>query len=271
MTLNYRERIDMQSIWQTHIDASISSTCNVPEHFTVEEVEDLYLYAWKKGLKGVTIFRDNCARIGVLTNTKAEEPKEEVEEGLKRGEWKPLAEDTIYIKKPLNIGCGRLKLFIGYSPSERAIQDLYVKKASGGGCTHNIEAVAVTLSAVYRLGGSTKNIEKAFRGLGGCASFLQGRMKGIELSQGSSCATAILKVLQEVEKERGLESIAKMIEKKVEEPKEEKFTSEEKDFLDKHGDRAFVQRYNKCPVCGEKLENSGGCVICKECSYSKCD
>ena len=30
MTLDYRQRIDMQSVWQNHIDASISSTVNVP-------------------------------------------------------------------------------------------------------------------------------------------------------------------------------------------------------------------------------------------------
>ena len=66
-TLDYRERIDMQSIWQNHIDASISSTINVPNDFTVEQVEDLYMYAWEKGLKGVTIFRDGCKRAGILT------------------------------------------------------------------------------------------------------------------------------------------------------------------------------------------------------------
>ena len=48
-TLNYKERIDMQSIWQRHIDASISSTVNVPNNFTVKDTEDLYLYAWENG------------------------------------------------------------------------------------------------------------------------------------------------------------------------------------------------------------------------------
>ncbi len=42
-TLNYKERIDMQSIWQRHIDASISSTVNVPNSFTVKDTEDLLL------------------------------------------------------------------------------------------------------------------------------------------------------------------------------------------------------------------------------------
>lgn len=72
-TLDYRDRIEMQSIWQKHIDASISSTVNVPNSFTAEETLDLYILAWKKGLKGVTIFRDGCRRAGILTtNTPTE-------------------------------------------------------------------------------------------------------------------------------------------------------------------------------------------------------
>ena len=35
MTLDYEQRIDMQAAWQQHIDASISSTVNVPNSFTV--------------------------------------------------------------------------------------------------------------------------------------------------------------------------------------------------------------------------------------------
>ena len=72
-TLDYRARIDMQSVWQKYIDAAISSTVNVPNNFTVEEVEDMYIYAWEKGLKGVTLYRDGCERPGILT-TKKEEP-----------------------------------------------------------------------------------------------------------------------------------------------------------------------------------------------------
>ena len=46
--LDYKERIEVQSAWQQYIDASISSTVNVPNEFTVEEVEDLYIYAWER-------------------------------------------------------------------------------------------------------------------------------------------------------------------------------------------------------------------------------
>ena len=65
----------MQSIWQKHIDASISSTVNLPESATIEDVRQLYIYAWRNKLKGLTIFRENCARVGVLTSEKKEEPK----------------------------------------------------------------------------------------------------------------------------------------------------------------------------------------------------
>src|SRR5699024_6654430 len=70
-TLNYKDRINVQAAWQQYIDASISSTVNVPNEFTVEEVEDLYIYAWERGLKGVTIYRDGCAREGILITDKS--------------------------------------------------------------------------------------------------------------------------------------------------------------------------------------------------------
>lgn len=80
MTLNWRDRINMQAVWQTYIDASISSTVNLPKEITIDETMDLYKYAWEKGLKGCTIFRDGCKRAGILT---LDEPTEEVTEEVK--------------------------------------------------------------------------------------------------------------------------------------------------------------------------------------------
>ena len=60
-------RIKVQSELQKYIDASISSTINLPKEATVEEVEDIYINAWKYGLKGVTIYRSGCKREGILT------------------------------------------------------------------------------------------------------------------------------------------------------------------------------------------------------------
>ena len=73
--LNYQDRIEVQAAWQQYIDASISSTVNVPNEFTVEEIEDLYMYAWKKGIKGITIYRDGCARSGILISASSKKTR----------------------------------------------------------------------------------------------------------------------------------------------------------------------------------------------------
>lgn len=77
MNLDYEDRIKMQQAWQQYIDASISSTINLPYETTVEDVYEIYVKAWKHNLKGVTIFRDGCKRSGVLINEKPKNEKEE--------------------------------------------------------------------------------------------------------------------------------------------------------------------------------------------------
>ena len=138
----------MQGVWQKRIDASISSTINLVNKVSVEEVEHLYIEGWKNGLKGMTIYRAGCDREGILTVEKKEEknPEQALKEKMEtiaRGELKPIAPDTIYYPHKMRIGCGKLKVMIGYSPRERAIQDLYVIRSGTGGCEKNIQAVAI--------------------------------------------------------------------------------------------------------------------------------
>lgn len=79
MNLKPEERIAMQSVWQKHIDASISSTINLPYEATMEDVYSIYMSAWENKLKGVTIYRDGCERSGVLLNDKKSD-KEKIDE-----------------------------------------------------------------------------------------------------------------------------------------------------------------------------------------------
>lgn len=64
-----KDRILMQAALQENIDASISSTINLPEKATVQDVYDIYLQAWSNGLKGVTVFREGCKRAAILNRT----------------------------------------------------------------------------------------------------------------------------------------------------------------------------------------------------------
>lgn len=66
--INWEKRIDIQATEQVYIDHSISATINLPRGTTSDVVGNLYLKAWKKGLKGVTVYVDGC-RDGVLIST----------------------------------------------------------------------------------------------------------------------------------------------------------------------------------------------------------
>lgn len=53
------QHVDIQAASQKWIDSSISKTANVPTDYPYEDFKDIYLYAYKQGLKGCTTFRFN--------------------------------------------------------------------------------------------------------------------------------------------------------------------------------------------------------------------
>jgi ribonucleoside-diphosphate reductase alpha chain len=64
------DHVRMQSIAQRLIDQSISKTVNLPADATIEDVKDVYMEAWKQGLKGVTVYRDGSRQEQVLYQDK---------------------------------------------------------------------------------------------------------------------------------------------------------------------------------------------------------
>ncbi len=53
------QHVDVQAAAQKWIDSSISKTANVPSDYPFETFQDIYMYAYEKGLKGCTTFRFN--------------------------------------------------------------------------------------------------------------------------------------------------------------------------------------------------------------------
>ncbi len=56
----------MMGAVQPFLSGAISKTVNMPSETTVEEVERVFLMAWKLGIKAVAIYRDGCKRIQPL-------------------------------------------------------------------------------------------------------------------------------------------------------------------------------------------------------------
>ena len=253
------KRVEMQGIWQKHIDASISSTLNLPNETTVEEVEKLYIHAWNKGLKGMTIFRDGCDRAAILTTSKPKEEEKsvEVEENkneIPRGVVVPTSDDVIGLKKKLSGGCGSLHLQVYFDRNTGKMTEVFINKGGTGGCNSNLNALSRMISITLRAGVDVKDVADQLASTINCPSFASSRAKGIILSPGSSCAGAVGKALIELNKE--FQVIFKAM----------------KEIDEDHEEESDVMGLKECPECKEKtLQMSGGCMQCTNCGYSKCD
>ena len=269
--VTYQGRLKMQSVCQYYIDGAISGTVNLPNDTTVEQIEHLYIEAWAQNLKGITVYRVGSEREGILTKveipvtseeTKVEIPRDEKfkQLELQRGEKKAIAPDTVYYKEEVKIGCGELNLFIGYSPSEKALQDFWVKRKGNGGCERNIESTVISMSLLQRVGGSFEMLEEAFKGIGSCSSFVHARSKGAKLSKGSNCGQAIFNTLQD---------FVKRMEKQDKVIDENRYVLKQ-NFAEGNPNLPVIFG-TPCPSCGKPLHRQGGCYTCDECGYNKCD
>ena len=61
---------------QKYVDASISKTINLPKNITIEEMKNVYLTAWKLGLKGCTTYREGCLDTEILSKEKKEKSQD---------------------------------------------------------------------------------------------------------------------------------------------------------------------------------------------------
>ncbi|WP_434310124.1 adenosylcobalamin-dependent ribonucleoside-diphosphate reductase [Hominifimenecus sp. rT4P-3] len=256
MMLDYHSRIDMQSVWQRHIDASISSTVNVPNHFTVEETENLYRYAFEKKLKGITIYRDGCKRTGVLTTEETPGPAV-AGDGLKRGEIVLVTDDVLGKKRKLITGCGSLHCIALFDPNTGALLETYLSKGSTGGCNNFMIGLSRMISISARGGIDIYTIIDQLNSTGSCPSYTVRRALHKDTSKGSCCPMAVGNALLDMYNEVQQEIAAK---KSTEPPKKRPKPQAVQSARDKM----------RCPECGENLVMEGGCTICKNCGWSKC-
>ena len=245
----YKDRIDMQAVWQTHIDASISSTVNLPNETTIKEVEDLYMYAWKKGLKGITIYRAGCAREGILVTD--ETNKLLKEHNISYDSIIPVSRKTFgtthgntYCKK---CACGTLYITLNRDDNGNIVES-FINTSKGGICQANIGAINRMISVALRSGVKVDEIVDQLKGIT-CPACTKMISKGENIS-GISCPDILAKTLQEEYK-----GIVK--------------------FENKQKKRKLLLENNtstiECPECGEQLIHDGGCVTCTNCGWSKCN
>ena len=262
-TLDYKARIGMQGIWQNHIDASISSTVNLPNTATVEDVEKLYMYAWEFGLKGVTIFRDGCKRAGILTTTteeKTDNKKITNKHTLERGMIIKADDNCIGKKRTLKTGCGTLHCEAFFDPETGQLLETYFSKGSSGGCNNFMIGLSRAISLCARGGIDIYSIVDQLQSSGTCPSYAVRKATKHDTSKGSSCPVAIGNALIDMYNE---------IQNELFDPDENE-TPELAVTDVKTISKDDIPKA-KCPQCGGELIFEGGCNTCKSCGWSKCD
>jgi ribonucleoside-diphosphate reductase alpha chain len=74
-SIHYMGHIKMMGAVQPFISGAISKTVNLPEHVTVEDVEQAYVEGWRLGLKAIAVYRDNCKVAQPLSTAKKGDDK----------------------------------------------------------------------------------------------------------------------------------------------------------------------------------------------------
>lgn len=261
-TIPIKRRIDMQSVWQRHIDASISSTVNLPNEATVEDVKNLYMYAWEKHLKGVTVYRAGCKRAGIL-NADTDKPESESltePTTLPRGAIVECSNDLIGKKRKIVSGCGALHVLAFFDPIDGSLQEVYFNKGSTGGCGNFMTGLSRMVSLLCRAGVDIMTIKDQLDSTGVCPSYATRKATKHDTSKGSCCPMAIGNALVEMYNEMQAEL-------------DEKDDDEEKPVVVKtiKEQKSLEANVARCPECGEPLLHIGGCVSCPNCAWTKCE
>jgi ribonucleoside-diphosphate reductase alpha chain len=98
-TIHYMGHVTMMGAVQPFISGAISKTVNMPEHVSVEDVEQLHTDAWKLGLKAVAVYRDNCKVAQPLATQKKE--SEKAGDDPLTQEAERVVEHVITVEKPV--------------------------------------------------------------------------------------------------------------------------------------------------------------------------
>ncbi len=71
-SIHYMGHVRMMAACQPFLSGAISKTVNMPNEATIDEIMQVYIEAWKMGLKAIAIYRDGCKRIQPLSTGAAQ-------------------------------------------------------------------------------------------------------------------------------------------------------------------------------------------------------
>lgn len=246
--INSEARINIQAAVQRYCDTAISSTLNLPKTTTPSDIRKIYIKAWEAGLKGVTVYVDG-SRDPILS-TESTPVVEEKDSKTTFNTIEPVSRKTIgttygatHCKK---CACGTLYITTNLDKDGNLVE-VFTHTSKGGICQANLNAVTRMISMSLRAGVKIDEIEDQLKSIH-CPACQMAKAKGHEID-GMSCPDIMSRTIKEFKDSHW--AVCKQ--NKAEENK-----------TVKNGG-------NKCPECGEIIVNTGGCISCPSCGWSKCN
>ncbi|QQG48096.1 MAG: adenosylcobalamin-dependent ribonucleoside-diphosphate reductase [archaeon] len=228
-------RVKMQATIQKHIDTAISSTVNLPEEITPEEVERIYMLAWRMGCKGITVYREG-SREGILETDKV----------AKKAEQKAsFARPRMMEGRTLKLKLPQGGLYLTGNLADGELKEVFVTLGkSGGDEKADAEALGRLISLYLQHGGDTKSIISTLKGIKG---------KYVSWDEG----TQLLSIPDAIAKALEIMTLNRVVKESSMGPQVNAKQS---------------HQGGTCPDCHESsLVFENGCYSCKNCGYSKCE
>jgi ribonucleoside-diphosphate reductase alpha chain len=236
-----RWHIAIQAAFQKYTDNAVSKTVNFKNEATVQDVEDVFLFSYEQGCKGITVYRDGSRKNQVITtgNSGQKSGAQVAEAGSIHPRPRPSVTHGCTYKT--KTGCGTL--YVNINTDDSGLCEVFSQMGKSGGCpASNSEAVSRLVSLALRSGVDPASIAQQLRGIR-CPipTWHEGEMI-------LSCADAIGQVLEQgIRDTTGVASLG----------------STRKTAFD-------MGLCPQCPECGSILEHQEGCAVCRTCGYSKC-
>ena len=253
-------RVKMQGVIQNYIDSSISSTVNLAEDVTLETVADIYMTAYKSGLKGITVYREG-SREGILVTENQDSKKEKeisnnISEDISQVSPMPRVRPVSTNGETRRIRTGEGSLYITINEDEKGLCEVFttIGKA-GGNAAAQSEAISRLISLALRSGVNPRSVVRQLKGISGPnPTWENGRLI-------LSTPDAIGKALDDYLKE-----------------KEQHLDTDDSSFDDQKPliTMAPSKLDPQISTCGDgegshDLVNENGCIVCRQCGWSKCD
>ena len=249
-------RVKMQGVIQQYTDSSISSTLNLPEDIALATVADIYITAYKEGLKGVTVYREG-SREGILqTEGQADENEAEAPppavpnymgpDGFLHRRQRPAV--TTGITERINTGEG--KIYVTINEDEYGICEVFSTIGkSGGNAAAQSEAISRLISLVLSSGVDPQEVISELKGISGPSPVWENGE--LILSTPDAIGKAMERYLQ----------------RKAGQPRE---AVAPENMSSSSAESREPKTLTTCPECGATVSYESSCLMCKHCGWSKC-